>query len=142
MMKKMLAKIIRALTMGLLSAYCNLSAGENVIVIGHPNLKQIDQKTIERIYTGKQIQIGEMFVTAINAEPGSAVRGKFLQTYLKQDEDRYTGYWRVRRSVGQGKPPREFIKSIDIINFVNSTPGAIGYISDSDYQPGLNVLIR
>jgi ABC-type phosphate transport system substrate-binding protein len=30
----------------------------------------------------------------------------------------------------------------DVINFVKSTPGAIGYIDEADVQPGVNVLLK
>ena len=32
--------------------------------------------------------------------------------------------------------------SADVINFVKSTPGAIGYIDDAHVQPGVNVLLK
>lgn len=132
----------RLLTLALAAASGGLHAADGVVVIGHPALRQVDLETIEKIYTGKLIQVGNIFVVAVNADAGSNVRERFLQAFLKQDEGKYTGYWRVRRSIGQGKPPRELTRSIDVINFVNSTPGAIGYISEADVQPGLNVLLR
>ena len=75
-------------------------------------------------------------VTAVNANSGSAVRDRFLQAYLNQDEDKYTAYWTVRRYSGMGAPPRELPSSAEIINFVKSTPGAIGYIDEADVPPG------
>jgi ABC-type phosphate transport system substrate-binding protein len=132
----------RLLTLALAAASGASHAADGVVVIGHPALRQVDLETIEKIYTGKLIQVGNIFVIAVNADVGSNVRERFLQAFLKQDEGKYTGYWRVRRSIGQGKPPRELTRSIDVINFVNSTPGAIGYISEADVQPGLNVLLR
>ena len=134
--------IVRTLTLALAVAAGQLYAADGVVVIGHPALRQLDLETIEKIYTGKLIQLGSIYVIAVNADVGSTVRERFLQTFLKQDEGKYTGYWRVRRSIGQGKPPRELPRSIDVINFVNSTPGAIGYISEADIQPGLNVLLK
>ena len=133
---------VRTLALALATALGDLHAADGVVVIGHPALRQLDLETVEKIFTGKLIQVGNIYVTAVNADVGSSVRDRFLQAYLKQDEGRYTGYWRVRRSIGQGKPPRELPRSIDIINFVNSTPGAIGYISESDLQPGLNILLK
>ena len=62
--------------------------------------------------------------------------------FLNQDEDKFTAYWTVRRYIGKGAPPREMSKSSDIIRFVTSTPGAIGYIDESELRPGLNVLLR
>lgn len=133
---------VRTLALALATALGDLHAADGVVVIGHPALRQLDLETVEKIFTGKLIQVGNIYITAVNADVGSSVRDRFLQAYLKQDEGRYTGYWRVRRSIGQGKPPRELPRSIDIINFVNSTPGAIGYISESDLQPGLNILLK
>jgi hypothetical protein len=133
---------VRALALALAAALGELHAAEGVVVIGHPGLRPLDLETVEKIYTGKLIQLGSTYVVAINAEVGSSLRDRFLRVFLKQDEGRYTGYWRVRRSIGQGKPPRELARSIDVINFVNSTPGAIGYINESDLQPGLNVLLK
>ena len=51
-------------------------------------------------------------------------------------------YWTVRRYIGKGAPPREITKSADLIRFVTTTPGAIGYVDAADVQPGLNVLLR
>lgn len=132
----------RTLAMALATALGDLCAADGVVVIGHPALQQLDLETVVKIYTGKMIQVGNIYVVAVNADVGSNVRERFLQAFLKQDEGKYTGYWRVRRSIGQGKPPRELPRSIDVINFVNSTPGAIGYISEADIQPGLNVLLK
>jgi ABC-type phosphate transport system substrate-binding protein len=81
-------------------------------------------------------------VTAINANAGSDVRIRFLQLFLNQDEDKYIAYWTVRRYIGKGASPREMSKSSDVIRFVTSTPGAIGYIDASELQPGLNILLR
>jgi hypothetical protein len=133
---------VRTLTVALATALGELYAADGVIVIGHPTVRQLDLETVEKIYTGKLIQRGNIYVVAVNADVGSSVRERFVQAFLKQYEGKHTGYWRVRRSIGQGKPPRELPRSIDVINFVNSTPGAIGYISEADIQPGLNVLLR
>ena len=81
-------------------------------------------------------------MTAINANSGSPVRDRFLQVYLNQDEDKYTAYWTVRRYIGKGASPKELSRSAEVINYVNSTPGAIGYIDEADLQPGVNVLLR
>ena len=88
---------VRTLTLALATAYGSLHAADGVVVIGHPSLRRLDPGTVERIYTGKQVQVDDIFVTAVNADIGSGVRERFLMHYLKQDEGRYTGYWRVRR---------------------------------------------
>ena len=115
---------------------------DGVVVIGHASIKRLDAATLARIYTGRVIEVDGVAVTAINANSGSEVRTRFLQMFLNQDEDKYTAYWTVRRYIGKGASPREMGKSSDVIRFVTSTPGAIGYIDASDLQPGLNILLR
>lgn len=114
-----------------------------VVVIGHPSLVgKLDVSTLQRIFTGKVIEVKGVSVTAVNAHLGSPVRNQFLQVFLKQDEDKYTAYWTVRRYIGKGVPPREMATSADIISFVTSTPGAVGYIDESEVTPGLTVLLH
>jgi len=133
---------IRTLLLALVSAAGEASASDGVVIIGNANLRQLDANTVARIYTGKVIEVNGVAVTAVNASSGSPVRNRFLQAYLKQDEDKYTAYWTVRRYIGKGASPRELTRSADVINFVNSTPGAIGYIDEADVEPGINVLLR
>ena len=115
---------------------------DGVVVIGHADMKPLDKQTVEKIYTGKNIQVGEILVTAINAEVGSPLRRRFLRAFVGKTEDEYIGRWLVMRAKGLGKPPREFRDAAAVINFVAVTPGAIGYIDESDVRPGMNVLVR
>jgi len=117
-------------------------AADGVIVIGHPTVKRLDGPTVARIYTGRVIEVDGVAITAVNANAGTSVRNRFLQVFLNQDEDKYTAYWTVRRYIGKGASPRELGKTSDIIQFVMSTPGAIGYIEETELRPGLNVLLR
>lgn len=114
----------------------------NIVIIGHPALAKLDAATVQRVFTGKAIEVGGVAVTAINAAAGSNVRSRFLQTFLSQDEEKYTAYWTVRRYIGKGAPPKELTSPGEVINFVQNTPGAIGYIDEADLKPGLNVLLK
>jgi ABC-type phosphate transport system substrate-binding protein len=118
-----------------------LAAG-GVVVIGDARLARLDPLTLEKVYTGRIIEVDGIPVTAVNANSGSAIRNRFLQVYLNQDEDKYTAHWTVRRYIGKGTPPRELPSSVEVINFVKSTPGAIGYIDEADVPPGVNVLLK
>lgn len=117
-------------------------AADRVVVIGHANVRKIDQATLQRIFTGKTIEVDGVRVQPVNAAPGTTVRQRFLGQYLQTDEDQYVGYWTVRRYVGKGTPPPEVRQAGEMIDTVTRTPGAIGYIDESELQPGLNVLLR
>ena len=128
--------------LALAAASAGVHATEGVVVIGHENVKHLDSRTVARIYTGRVIEVDGVSVTAINANVGNPLREHFLRIFLDQDEDKYTAYWTVRRYIGKGASPREFGNTNDIIKFVTTTPGAIGYVKESDLRPGLNVLLR
>ena len=126
----------------LASAIGWLHAADGVVVIGHANMKPLDKQTVEKIYTGKNMKVGDVLVTAVNADVGSMLRERFLKAIIEKEEDSYTGRWLVMRAKGLGKPPKELPNAAAIINFVTTTPGAIGYISEADVRPGLNILYR
>lgn len=128
-----------ALLLSLLLAMATAEAG-GVVVIGHPGTPKLDSATLEKIFTGKLIEVAGVTVTPINFNSGNPVRARFLQTVLKQDEEKYLAYWTVRRYIGKGAPPREVSSSTEVINLIQATPGAIGYIDDTEVRPGMNVL--
>lgn len=113
-----------------------------VVVIGHPGLEKINVNMVQRIFTGRVVEVGGQAVTPVNVVAGSAVRAQFLQTYLQQDEDKYIAYWTVRRYIGKGVPPRELNSPDEVLRFVAATPGAIGYVPESSIAAGVNILLR
>ena len=137
---KLLGNALLSLALALLAGKAH--AVDGVVVIAHPNVPKIDAALVEKVFTGKVIFIGGVPVTAVNAAPGSPLRTRFLQAFVNRDEDAYTGYWSVRRFSGLGAPPKEAASSAEVIRFVGSTPGAIGYIDEADLKPGMNVLIK
>ncbi len=52
----------------------------------HPALTKLDAVTVQKIYTGKVIEVGGQAVAPINSVLNSNLRLRFLQAYLNQDE--------------------------------------------------------
>lgn len=94
------------------------------------------------VFAGRAIEVNGVAVTAANASSGSAARNRFLQSYLNEDEEKYTACWVVRRYIEKGTPPSELGSSSAIVNFVKNAPGAIGYVEEWDVQAGVIVLLR
>ncbi|QDX82481.1 hypothetical protein B9N43_15310 [Denitratisoma sp. DHT3] len=132
---------------GLLAAVLFLLASapalaDGVAVIGSPDLPKLDNATIQKLFTGRIVELNGTRVTVVNAAPGHAVRTRFLAAFLNQGDEKYIAYWTVRKFIGKGQPPAELDSAAAVIRFVQSTPGAIGYIDAADLTPGLNVLNR
>ena len=117
-------------------------SGEHVVVIGNANVHKIDLDTLQRIYTGKVVEVDGVHVIPVNASTAMPLRQRFFSQYLQTDEDQYVAYWTVRRYVGKGTPPHEVSQKSEMIDFVEHTPGAIGYVDESDVQPGMNVILK
>lgn len=120
----------------------SLPALADSIVIGHPGMKPLDRTTLQRIYTGRIVEVGGVRVIPLNLPPGNQIRETFLRGCLKQDEEKYTGYWTVRRYVGKGTPPRELPTPAALVRYIAKTSGALGYVEESDITPEIRVLFR
>lgn len=134
-------KLLAILSLATLLAAPASNAGE-VVLIGNSNVPKIDSETAVKLYTGRVIQVAGINVTPVNLKSGARVRGQFLADLLGMDEERYVAYWTVRRYIGKGAPPKELEGSAEVIAYVQSTPGAIGYIDSSELKPGVNVLLK
>ncbi len=135
---KMTIKIV-SLTVSL--AFTQALAGE-MVVIGNSNVPKMDAVTIQKVYTGRFIAVSGVNLTPVGVKPGTSERNRFLQEFLNQDEEKYTAYWTVRRYIGKGTPPVELSSAADVINYVQSTPGAVGYIDEAELKQGINVIAR
>lgn len=132
---------IRFVALAVLLAFAHAQAGE-IVVIGNSNVPKMDATTIQKIYTGKFISVAGISVTPVGVKPGSVARNRFLQDFLNQDEEKYTAYWTVRRYIGKGTPPAELTNAAEVISYVQSTPGAIGYIDETELKQGVNIIAR
>jgi ABC-type phosphate transport system substrate-binding protein len=113
-----------------------------VVVIAHPSVGALTATTLQRLYTGRAIEVDSKPISVVNAPAGTALRQRFLEQVLETTEQKYTAYWIVRRHVGKGVPPRELDTAAEVIDFVRQTPGGVGYIATRDLTPGLNVVFR
>ena len=132
---------IKVVSLAVSLLFAQAQAGE-IVVIGNSNVPKMDPATIQKVYTGKIISVSGINVTPVGVKPGTSARTLFLQEFLNQDEEKYTAYWTVRRYIGKGAPPAELASDADVINYVQSTPGAVGYIDEADLKPGMNVIAR
>lgn len=118
------------------------AAGTAVLVVGSQGLARIDAPTVQRLYTGRAIEIAGTLVTVANLRAGHALRAQFLDQWLQTDEERYRAYWTVRRHIGKGVPPREFASVTEVLDFVQRTPGGVGYVDAESIRSGVNVIAR
>jgi hypothetical protein len=118
------------------------AADDPIVLIGHPGLPKTDQASVQRLYTGRIVSVGQQPAVPVNLPAGHPVRQQFLETVLGQDEGQYTGYWLVRRYVGKGAPPQELRDIDEVLRYVGETPGGVAYVPASRVPSGANVIFR
>lgn len=136
-MKRILITLI-----GCLCAVSAFAADEGFAVIAHPGLAKTDLATLQRLYAGRALSVGEVSAIPVNLSSGSPLRQLFLQTVMGQSEDQYVAYWLVRRYVGKGAPPLELNTVEEVVAHVAAMPGALGYVPTDKVPKGANVIFR
>lgn len=113
-----------------------------IVLIGHVGLPRVDTTLVQRLYTGRAVELQGVPVEVVHLPRGSRLRERFMADVIQQDDDRYVAYWTVRKHIGKGTPPREMGSPADVVDFVATTPGGIGYVTVGELRAGVSVLLR
>ena len=79
-------------------------------------------------------------VALINQLPSSFVRGEFARFVHDRKVAAVKSYWQHMLFSGRGVPPREVADDSEVVRFVASNAGGIGYVSPSADFSGVTVV--
>ena len=114
-----------------------VSAAPAFRVIVHPQVKgsEIPRGVLSSIFLKQALKWGDgRPAVPVDQSVQSAVRRLFSNEVLRQGIVEVQVYWQRRITAGQVPPPVK-ASDEDILAFVASTPGAIGYVSPSTPLP-------
>jgi len=117
----------------ILSTVLPLFAQQNFVIILHKSVEgeSLTRTNIESIFLGKKSRWSNgIKIVPVNLKSGE-VYNTFIQTMIRKSPNAYTNYWRKMIFTGKGVMPLNCENEIDMLNYVNKTPGAIGYISNN-----------
>ena len=84
--------------------------------------------------TGRQVVL-------VDQSLASPVRAAFSREILRMEPRSVLTYWNRRLVEGKGRPPKVKASDAEVIAFVASKPGGIGYVSATiELPPGVRVL--
>ena len=111
-------------------------------LIAHPDTPStLNAQQVKRIFTGKQRQFDDgSSVTPVNQPEGSVARAQFDSSVLGRSTSQITAYWSKRVFTGKGKPPIVVASDAEMLSYVQSTPGAVGYVSDNEEPKKVRVI--
>jgi ABC-type phosphate transport system substrate-binding protein len=120
-----------------------VEAADPLVVVAHPDTPALNEDALQKIYLGKVVEVEGRPIVPVNLAKGNVLRRAFMQQVLAQDDDKFIAYWTVRRYIGKGSPPREFSSVEEQLEFLRTTPGAVGYLIDgADVAKGLKTLLK
>jgi len=128
-------KIVICLILATIGAIVFMSAGiaaaQGVIVIANPKVPvgSLTGDEVKDIFLAKKTQWDNgqkiNFVTLKDCDTHRA----FLKQYLQKSSSQFERYFRTLVFTGKGSIPKAFDTEEQLVGFVSSTDGAIGYVS-------------
>ncbi len=117
-------------------------AGADLLVIVNDGVTEteLDRVTLQAIFLGKRTQweTGASIVP-VNLKKGPAHQ-EFLKVIVKRTPAQYKSFWKRAIFTGTGMPPKSFATEEEIVEFVRTSQGAVGYIDASTPREGVKVL--
>ncbi|QOL27129.1 substrate-binding domain-containing protein [Thalassotalea sp. LPB0316] len=114
---------------------------EVAVIVGASNGNSVAADDVSRIFLGKMKKFGDgSSITPVNLAAGSATRDAFESNALGKSASQVKAYWSKQVFSGKGKPPQELGSDADVVSFVSSTPGAIGYVDAGSVDGSVKVV--
>ncbi len=103
---------------------------EDSIIICNKNIPDsgLSKKELEDIFLGKKTRWSdEQKITFVILKGGEA-HVNFLSRYVDKTESQFIMYWKKMVFTGEGRLPKAFDTSDELLKYVSETSGAIGYV--------------
>jgi len=113
-----------------------------VVVVNQSNtMSSVEAKELSRMFLKKvaRWEDGEP-ILPVDLVLESAVRERFSEEVHDRTVAAVNAYWQQRVFSGRSIPPPERASSDEVIEFVRSNPGAVGYVSARTDVSGVKVL--
>jgi hypothetical protein len=117
-------------------------AWSEMIVIANKDVaeSELGRMTLQAIFLGKKTQWeGGDTIVPVNLKGGPTDQ-EFLKVIVRRTPAQYRTFWKRAIFTGTGMPPKSFATEEEVVGFVRSSRGAVGYIDSSTPHEGVKVL--
>ncbi len=102
----------------------------------------ISKKEAKKIFLGKTKSLGGTSLTLADLPKGDKSRDEFYKNVVKKNGKKLKAYWAKIVFSGKGSPPKSLKSDEEMINWVSSTPGGIGYVNSLSVNNSVKVLLK
>ena len=142
-MKRILKCCSLILAIGVLSSPLAAGAQEFTVIVNASNpVASMPRDAVAKLFLKKTIawQSGQA-VSPVELPAAAKAREAFARTVLNKSIAQVKSYWQQQIFSGRDVPPPEKQNENDVVAFVRSNPGAIGYVSKgADIGRGVKAL--
>jgi hypothetical protein len=113
------------------------------VLIAHParRFSKMDRKFLADVFLRRATRWpDDTPVHPVDLGPEAPARVRFSQEILSRSVASVRSYWQQRIFSGQGLPPPEMPDDHDVVAYVVSHPGAIGYVAAGTQVNGAAIL--
>jgi ABC-type phosphate transport system substrate-binding protein len=109
----------------------SLVHAQEIMIVMNPgtSVSQISPNQLRDIFIGARTRFGNGSRAVPVLLKGGPVHEVFLNRIVGDSPDEFRVRWRRAVFTGQGAMPKEFQSEIALLDYVATTPGAIGYVS-------------
>jgi hypothetical protein len=113
------------------------SFAEPVVIVSSSVSDAVNADMVQKIYLGKKSKWEDgSSITPVALQQGT-VHDAFLEKFIKKTSSQFETYWKQMIFSGKGVPPKAFATEAELYDFVNKTPGAVGYVDSATPHEGV-----
>ncbi len=132
-----------AILFTLLVSWGNQAWAEDIFVIVRDDFpdEEFSQSELKNVYMGITLFAGNTRLNPIDQSDKNSIKQTFLKEILNLSPAEYESFWAIRTFGGIIPPPTKRT-SQDVVNFVLSKKGTIGYVWENEKpEDGVRVLM-
>ena len=113
----------------LMALFVGVASAETVIIC-NPGVQEteIPQKALQKIFLGKTAKWSDNSKINIVVLKDTEQHKLFLKSYIHRTSSQWKSHWKKMVFTGKGIKPRQFDDTGACLEYISSTPGAVGYI--------------
>lgn len=138
----MIKRLLWTFLVAAASASALVSAQSIALIVHQDNqVTSITRTELSKIFL-KRLRTWSDGTVAVPVDqlPSSEVRKRFTRLVHRRSVVKVEVYWKRMIFSGRGVPPRERASDHEVLEFVRSTPGAVGYVTRSEELEGVREL--
>ena len=123
-----------------LSTYTGAAAQTVVIVNADNATRALSARDVRKLFLGKSRILPDGSRAVLVSL--DSMMSDFNRRALRKGDSQVSAAWSRLLFSGRAEPPREFSRASEVIDFIATTPNAIGYIDEASINDSVKVVHR